>query len=62
MKFTEHIDENGRKWITDEDGNKYIPEKTENYTKSVSGWREYDASQGHCSLCGRLSCNGMCFK
>lgn len=22
----------------------------------------YDTSQGHCGLCGRLTCNGGCFK
>jgi len=27
-----------------------------------SGFTTYDSSQGHCGLCGRLGCNGKCFK
>lgn len=23
---------------------------------------DYDTSDGHCGLCGRLTCNGRCFK
>ncbi len=61
-EFIEHTDEDGKKWVVDEDGNKYIPEKTDIYTPSSSGWGEYDTSQGHCALCGRLACGGSCFK
>lgn len=27
-----------------------------------NGFRTYDGSHGHCPLCGRLGCNGYCFK
>ena len=26
------------------------------------GYSFYDESRGHCGLCGRLTCNGRCFK
>ena len=27
-----------------------------------SGFTTYDGSKGHCGLCGRLTCDGRCFK
>lgn len=30
--------------------------------ENSSGFTTYDTSHGHCGLCGRLSCNGGCFK
>ena len=30
--------------------------------KENSGFAEYDTSAGHCGLCGKLTCNGQCFK
>lgn len=29
---------------------------------TTSGFRTYNNSHGHCPLCGRLGCNGYCFK
>ena len=55
-------DEFGKEYILDEKGNRRPPMKTSNCSKSVSGFRTYDSSQGHCALCGRLDCNSSCFK
>lgn len=30
--------------------------------KDGSGFRHYDTSKGHCGLCGRIECNGGCFR
>ncbi len=54
-------DKDGQEYILDENGNKIPPLVTSKSTES-NGWREYDTSQGHCGLCGRLTCNGTCFK
>jgi len=56
-----HFDEWGNEYILDEHGNKLPPMQTSNSSKS-SGFTTYDTSQGHCGLCGSLTCNGRCFK
>lgn len=56
-----YYDEYGRRYCKDENGNKIPPMQAE-IIREVSGWKEYDTSQGHCGLCGRLTCNGNCFK
>ncbi len=43
-----------------EDG-EWIPSKSKPISDN-SGFTTYDNSQGHCPLCGRLTCNGGCFK
>lgn len=64
-----HTDDNGDRWLTgengkllkDENGNNIPPNKARVIGTS-SGWTDYDTSQGHCGLCGKLSCRGNCFK
>ncbi len=61
-------DENGKQWLTnengellkDEKGNNIPPQNSKSYKSS--GFTFFETSQGHCGLCGRLSCNGNCFK
>jgi hypothetical protein len=63
------VDEGGREWlldangqpVLDEAGDRVPPTHTSQST-THSGFRVYDTSQGHCGLCGRLGCNGRCFK
>ena len=54
------VDENGQP-IYDEQGNRIPPTKTSKSYRS-SGFLVFDTSQGHCGLCGKLTCNGNCFK
>lgn len=55
-------DHNGNKWLIDEDGNKFVPVQTNNVTSKEGEFTTYNTSQGHCGLCGSLTCNGHCFK
>lgn len=64
-----HTDEDGKQWLTDEDGKLLrdergdkIPPMNAKSLGTSSGWEDYDTSQGHCGLCGRLTCRGGCFK
>ena len=56
-----YTDEWGEEYVLDEQGHKRTPMVTK---KSVdnSGFTTYDSSHGHCCFCGRLTCNGTCFK
>jgi hypothetical protein len=56
-----YYDEWGNGYVLDEEGNKRPPIQT-GKTETHSGFTIYDSSDGHCSLCGRLTCNGSCFK
>lgn len=56
---TIYHDEFGKEYCLDERGNKIIPMTAPKIGES-SGWTEYDTSQGHCGLCGRLGCGGYC--
>ncbi len=58
---TIHFDENGDEYVLDENGNRQPPMQTSKKETS-SGFTTYDSSDGHCGLCGNLSCNGSCFK
>lgn len=58
----EYLINNNGEYVTDEFVNKIPPTQTSKVDKSSSGFRTYDTSQGHCALCGRLTCNGGCFK
>lgn len=61
MKQKIHYDENGKAYVLDEKGNRLPPMQS----SKISGPGEftiYDASEGHCALCGSLTCNGNCFK
>lgn len=49
----------GDEYVLDERGNRRPPMQS----KRMPGeFVHYDSSQGHCGLCGRLTCNGGCFK
>jgi hypothetical protein len=54
------IDKDGE-YVKDEKGNKIPPMQLENDNKTA-GFTTYDMSQGHCGLCGSLTCRGGCFK
>jgi len=57
-----HHDKNGDRYVLDENGNRRPPSRAEPISKPGSGWTDFDTSKGHCGLCGRLTCNGGCFK
>lgn len=60
------LDENNNEYLTDKDGNPLKDERGNNITPSKTSKKTddgaYDMSKGHCGLCGKLSCNGNCFK
>ena len=56
-----HYDKDGKAYALDELGN-HIPLMQIEPTNYVDGWADYDTSQGHCGLCGSLTCRGGCFK
>jgi hypothetical protein len=55
-----YYDKDGREYVLDEVGNQRPPMQTTKVIQETSGWKEYDTSQGHCALCGRLGCHGYC--
>lgn len=55
-------DEWGEEWEVLRGGERRVPMQTSQSRKTESGFLEYDTSRGHCGLCGRLDCNGGCFK
>jgi len=62
-------DEDGRHWLIDTEGKPVcddrgnrIPGPAQVIPDPISGFTTYDISQGHCCFCGRLTCNGSCFK
>lgn len=60
---TIYHDENGDEYTLDSDGNRQVPMTSKKLPrKEEGGWEWYDDSQGHCSFCGKLTCNGRCFK
>lgn len=54
-------DEDGKPYVLDENGNKRPPLRSAKEPSS-SGFTTYDTSQGHCGLCGSISCRGSCFR
>lgn len=54
-------DEWGNEYTLDEQGNRRPPMQSEQ-TSKPGEFATYDDSRGHCGLCGRLDCNGGCFK
>jgi len=56
-----HHDEFGTAYVLDEAGNRRPPMYSEKNSKPGE-FTTYDDSQGHCGLCGRLTCRGSCFK
>ncbi len=55
-------DKDGNPYVLDEEGNKRPPMQGSKNPDDGSGFTTYDESQGHCGLCGSLSCNGRCFR
>jgi len=61
-------DESGKNWLVGEDGKfvyvngEKMPGPANKIPDPISGFTTYDSSQGHCGLCGRLTCSGGCFK
>lgn len=60
MKQQIYIDKDGKEYVLDELGNRVPPMQLTTPIRVESGWAEYDTSQGHCALCGRLTCRGYC--
>ena len=64
----ETVDERGYSWLVDIHGKiiyHYNGDRIPGRPKRIltkSKFKEYDSSQGHCNLCGRLTCRGNCFK
>lgn len=56
-----HYDEFGVEYVLDEAGNHMPPLKTHK-REIQAGFMVYDTTQGHCELCGYLTCKGYCFK
>lgn len=54
-------DEFGEEYVLDANGNRRTP-RTTGKKDTSSGFTTYDTSGGHCGLCGRIDCNGGCFK
>ena len=59
---TIHHDQYGNEYVLDENGNHRPPMKTSKQIENKSNFHTYDNSDGHCSLCGRLTCRENCFK
>lgn len=57
-----YIDEHGKEYVLDESGNRIPPQQLTQSIRDSSGWLIYDDSQGHCGLCGRLTCKGYCIQ
>ncbi len=63
------VDEDGKRWLTDENGKllkdergNNIPPSTSRVVSNPGEFTIFDSSQGHCALCGSISCRGNCFK
>jgi hypothetical protein len=64
-----YTDDNGKQWLTDDNGVLLVDENGDNIPPSHSRklskdgeFTIFDSTQGHCSLCGSLTCKGNCFK
>ncbi len=56
-----HHDKDGEAYVLDEAGNRRPPLQTTE-SETNSGFTTYNTSNGHCGMCGRLTCSGNCFK
>jgi len=56
-----HRDPDGRRYVLDENGNRRPPMQSEP-VPCKSGFLTFDDSEGHCPLCGQLTCRGGCFR
>lgn len=61
MKEEIYTDKDGHQYVLDDQGNRRPPMKIESKAPEDE-FRTYDTSEGHCALCGKLNCNGGCFK
>lgn len=63
-----HTDENGKRWLTNDKGEvltdrgEKVPVMQSQIVTAEGEFTLYDTSQGHCAMCGRLTCHGQCFK
>lgn len=61
-----YTDKDGKEYVLDEVGNHVPPMQLSRASiinpETKDGWYIYDTSQGHCALCGSLTCRGYCFK
>lgn len=64
-----HTDQSGKSFLVDENGNflrdergQKIPPQHAKVLSKPGEFTYYDSSQGHCGLCGSLTCTGTCFK
>lgn len=64
-----YTDESGARWLLGDDGKVVrdehgdrVPAMQSLPVSKPGKFTIYDTSQGHCALCGRLTCNGGCFK
>lgn len=57
-----YYDENGDPYVVVQPSGERMPPLQTHRTETHSGFTTYDTSQGHCGLCGRLTCRGTCFK
>lgn len=58
-----YYDEGGAPYVLDEAGNRRVPLHSARIPPGdTSDFTTYDTSQGHCGLCGSISCRGGCFK
>lgn len=64
MEQNIYIDEHGKEYVLDERGNHIPPMQLTSASiiksETPNGWDTYDTSQGHCALCGSLTCRGYC--
>ncbi len=61
MKQKIYHDEWGTSYVLDERGNKIVPMQS-SVISEPGKFLLFDDSQGHCALCGSLTCRGGCFK
>lgn len=57
-----NYDENGKPYVLDQNGDRRPPLQSAKEPDDGSGFTTYDTSQGHCGLCGDISCRGGCFR
>jgi hypothetical protein len=56
------VDEKFYEVVYDKDGKPQPRLKERILPEPDNSFQVYDNSHGHCALCGRLSCNGLCFR
>lgn len=66
---TYYDERTGKEGACDDEGNpmRYpngepVPPQTSRVVSEPGEFTLHDTSQGHCAFCGRLGCNGRCFR